>query len=231
MAKNKSKELSGFAKLMADIKAGTPTVPVINSKAERKYYLIVSQGTETEVLYFKYLASLLPNKMVQVDTKGHSKDTVAVVKKAVDLREQRKKNHNAPAYDEVWALFDKDDFTDTDYEKAIALANSEGIESGHSNECFELWFILHFGTLNAAISRKVYFERLSKLRGADYEKNDTGICEFVHTKGDVTKAIDRAHSLEALHNDKHNAAWNPYTRVYRLVDRLMAHIENREAKY
>jgi hypothetical protein len=231
MAKNKSKELSGFAKLMAEVKAGTPTVPVIDSKTERKYYLIVSQGAETEVLYFRYLASLLPNKMVQVDTKGHSKDTVAVVRKAVELREQRKKNRSTPMYNEVWALFDKDDFTDKDYEKAIVIADSEGIESGHSNECFELWFILHFGTLDAAISRKVYFERLSKLRGTDYAKNDPGICEFIHTNGNVTKAIDRAHSLEALHYGKQNAAWNPYTRIYKLVDRLMAHIENREAKY
>lgn len=231
MAKNKSKELSGFAKLLAEIKAGRPTVPVIDSKAERKYYLIVSQGTETEVQYFKYLASLLPNKMVQVDTKGHSKDTVAVVRKAVELREQRKKNYNTPPYNEVWALFDKDDFTDKDYEKAIELANSERIESGHSNECFELWFILHFGTLDAAIDRKAYFEKLSKLMKKGYTKNDPSICEFIHTKGNVTKAIERAHALGELHNGKENAAWNPYTRVYKLVDRLMAHIENRAAKY
>ncbi len=231
MAKNKSKKLSGFAELMAEIQAGKPTIPVVDGKIERKYYLIVSQGTETEVLYFKYLASLLPNKMVKVDTKGHSKDTIAVVKKAIDLREEKRKNRSTPCYDEVWAVFDKDDFTDTDYEKAIALAEREGIESGHSNECFELWFILHFGSLDAAIGRKMYFERLSNILKTSYAKSDAEICKKVHGTNNVNIAIGRGHKLEALHAGKPPAQWNPYTRVYKLVERLMAHIENREAKY
>lgn len=223
--------MSGFAKLMAEVQAGKPTIPVVDSRTARKYYLIVSQGTETEVLYFKYLASLLPNRMVRVDTRGHSKDTVAVVKKAIELRNERRKNRSTPHYDEVWAVFDKDDFTDADYEKAIALASKEGIESGHSNECFELWFILHYGSLDVPVSRKVYFERLSDVLNTNYVKNDPEICKKIHNALSVKKAIGNAFKLEKLHAGKSPAQWRPYTRVYRLVDRLMGHIENRQAKY
>lgn len=228
MAKSKKKELS-FNQMLAELTASKPIVPVVNSKEERKYYLIVSQGTETEVLYFNYLATHLPNKMVSVEAKGYSKDTVAVVKRAVELREQRKKNRNIPPYSEVWAVFDKDDFKD--YDKAIALASQKGIESGHSNECFELWFVLHFGDLESALGRKVYFERLTKVLKTEYTKNDTAICEMIHTKGNVNKAITRGHSLEKYHSGKKPVEYNPYTRVYILVERLMAHIENREPKY
>ncbi|MCF6404881.1 RloB family protein [Chitinophaga filiformis] len=227
MAKNKSKEQNSFNKMLADLKASKPTVPVVGTKADRKYYLIVSQGTETEILYFKFLATLLPPRTVIVETKGHSKEPKAVVNKAIEPKERRRKDRSIPDYHEVWAVFDKDDFTDRDYNDAIRHAAKEGIESGHSNESFELWYVLHFADLEAALGRKVYIERLSKVLNAAYEKNLASIAETIHTKGDVKRAIQRGKALEALHTGKSAAASTPYTRIYVLVDRLMSHLDNR----
>ncbi|GAA3928903.1 hypothetical protein GO495_06420 [Chitinophaga oryziterrae] len=226
MTKNKSKEKSDFKGFLENLTASKPTVPAVGTKPDKQYFLVVSQGTETEILYFKYLASLLPPKIVSIETKGHSKDTIAVVRKAVELRELRQKNTHMPNYNEVWALFDKDDFTDKDYEIAISFANKEGIESGHSNECFELWYLLHFADLESAIGRKVYFERLSKLLNTNYSKSEPTVCERIHKEGDVKRAIVRGKRLEALHNGKNAAAASPYTRIYILVERLLKYLEN-----
>jgi len=227
MSKNKSKEQSSFNEMLADLKASKPAVPAIGTKADRKYYLIVSQGTKTEILYFNFWDKLLPPRTVKVEAKGHSKDPIAVVNKAIELKEERRKNRSMPDYHEVWALFDKDDFTDKDFNAAVQLATKGGIESGHSNESFELWYVLHFADLEAALGRKVYIERLSKVLNAEYEKNQASIAETIHTKGNVKRAIKRGKALEALHAGKSAAASTPYTRIHVLVDRLMNHLDNK----
>jgi len=72
---------------------------------------------------------------------------------------------------------------------------------------------------------------LSKVLGYKYEKNVKKIAEFIHTKGNVKQAMKWAEELEALHDGKKMADSCPHTRVYVLVERLLAYIENRESDY
>jgi hypothetical protein len=218
-----------FAEMMARLVAEKATKPVVASREDRKYFLIVSEGTRTEKLYFEYLGKQLPANMVNtVVVDGAGINTVAVVRRAMMLREQRSKNKNAPDYDEVWAVYDKDDFPAKDYRAAIELARKEGIESGHSNESFELWYVLHFADLEAAVGRKVYIERLSNVLKVDYKKSDATIAPLIHKNGNINKAIARGYQLEQLHAGTAAANASPYTRVYVLAERLMAYIENRK---
>lgn len=229
--RNKKRDES-FAEMLARLTAEKAKKPVVASREDRKYFLIVSEGTQTEKLYFEYLAKQLPANMVHtVVVDGTGVNTVAVVRRAMILREQRGKNKNIPDYDEVWAVYDKDDFSAEDYRAAIALARNEGIESGHSNESFELWYVLHFADLEAAVGRKVYIERLSNVLGVDYEKSDATIAPLIHKNGDINRAIARGYLLEQLHVDSAAANANPYTRVYILAERLMAYIENRKVRH
>lgn len=64
--------------------------------------------------------------------------------------------------DQVWCIFDVDDFYQDDKEgllKSIKDANENNIKIAYANQCFELWILLHFEKPTFAIAR-----------GADIEK-------------------------------------------------------------
>ena len=175
---------------------------------------------------------MLPKHLVEtVEVKGAGDNTLNVVRKAIQLRDERKLNTGLPQFDQVWAVYDKDDFPDKNYNDAIALAEKNGIESGHSNQSFELWYVLHFQFLQSALHRTSYIKTLSKTLGIKYKKNNLAIAKRIHTEGNVIQAILWANELELFHAGQTAANSCPFTRVYVLVERLMAYIENRKADY
>jgi hypothetical protein len=48
------------------------------------------------------------------------------------------------SYDEIWCVFDKDDFPSYEFNQAIAFAERKGFHVAYSNQAFEFWIILHF---------------------------------------------------------------------------------------
>ena len=83
----------------------------VESIPERKYYLIVTEGERTEPYYFNYFKNFLPRQLVSTITiSGEGDNTVNFVQKSIILREERRKNILLPDFDEVWAVYDKDDF-------------------------------------------------------------------------------------------------------------------------
>ncbi len=120
----------------------------------RRRFLIVCEGKETEPNYFKSFAL---RDYVEVLTHGGKGSPSQVVKKALELRENTKQK----PYDAVWAVFDKDNFTD--FNQAITTAHNEGLDCAWSNEAFELWFVYHFENPTTPISRHEYGTKISTL--------------------------------------------------------------------
>ncbi len=129
-----------------------------------------------------------------------------------------------PPYDEIWAVYDKDDFPADRYHLAINVAAQNGIESGHSNQSFELWYVLHFAFLQAALHRDAYIRALHGYLGFRYRKNDVRAVDQIFLRGDVGLAIRRARELEVMHDGLTPAQSVPYTRVYELVNRLRTYM-------
>jgi hypothetical protein len=99
---------------------------------ERRYFLIVSEGAKTEPVYFEYFKKRLPRDMLEtIEIEPGGKETIRVVELAMAKRKRRQKSLKPP-YDEVWAVFDKDDFPDEAFNGAISLAEQKGIEHGAS---------------------------------------------------------------------------------------------------
>ena len=164
----------------------------------------------------------MPKHLVEtINVKGEGDNTINIVNKAISLRNIRKNDVLLPDYDEVWAIYDKDDFPATRYNSAIRLARRENIESGHSNQSFELWYILHFEFLQNALHRSDYITKLSKILQFKYEKNDLKAVKALFEKGNVRRAITWAKALEAMHVGSTPVNSCPYTRVYVLVERLL----------
>lgn len=212
-----------FKDLLAELqsKAVTTSKPVATIE-ERQYFLIVCEGARTEPIYFDYWKRFLPNHLLEtVQIIGQGDNTINVVRKAIEEKKARAADPVKPPFDEVWAVFDKDDFPNERFDNAVSLAEQNGINNGSSNQAFELWYVLHFQFLQTAINRGDYFSILSKKLGFKYGKNDIRVVEALFEKGNFRQAIEWAKELRKMHDGKTPSTSCPSTNVYKLVERLL----------
>ncbi len=134
-------------------------------------------------------------------------------------------------YDSVWAVFDKDSFSDDRFNAAIIKAEKNGIGCAWSNEAFELWYLYHFVNRVTAMSRTEYKKAISeavnkskkyKLKTTyEYAKNNPDNYRIMTTYGSMDNAIKYAESTSKTYTDKRYAEHNPCTMVYKLVRLLI----------
>lgn len=191
--------------------------------------LIVCEGKETEPNYFSSFPKM---DNVSVVTAGGKGSPSQVVKKAMELRDKAKQS----PYDAVWAVFDKDNFTD--FKTAIDTAHREDIGCAWSNEAFELWFIYHFERLTTFTHRNDYGskieahvkqgakkQKLSQYQKFSYQKNDGNVRRtLLDCGGNEDNAIKWAEKQAQEQEQCHGEKWdkhNPCTMVYLLVKQLL----------
>ena len=130
-------------------------------------------------------------------------------------------------------MFDKDSFSDEQFNIAIKVCEQNDLKAAWSNEAIELWFILHFEYLNTAINREIYIQKLNKyftkysIKTGKYQKNIENIYEILNEYGDMSKAIVNAKKLEE--NFKKEGSFskkNPSTNVYELIEELLDYLES-----
>jgi hypothetical protein len=219
MAKHKQESFADFVAKLKENNVSAKQVAVIE---ERKYFLIVSEGIRTEPLYFNHLKNFLPNHLLEtIEINGAGDNTINIVHAAIQGRNKRLSNELLPPFDEVWAVYDKDDFPAHRFNEAVALAAQEGIGSAHSNQSFELWYILHFEYLDTAIHRTAYIKRLSELFNFKYEKGTSAAVNHLFEHGNVKLAISRAKKLSELNAGKTPSDSCPLTMVHELVEKLL----------
>ncbi|RME59593.1 RloB domain-containing protein [Candidatus Parcubacteria bacterium] len=184
-----------------------------NFRAKRRRVLIVCEGEKTEPNYFRRFRG----NALEVKVIGTGTDTLDVVRQAKKLRESAKKE-GAP-YDAVWVVFDKDDFSAEAFNRAIQTAQAEGLKTAYSNQAFELWYVLHFDYMDAAISRRQYREILDRRLGTTYKKNDPTLYDVLLER--QPEAIQNAERLLHSYHPEHNPARDdPCTTVHLLVREL-----------
>jgi len=190
-------------------------------------YLIVTEGTETEVNYFNNIKRIIEHSFrnniivdrISLKVEGSGRSTTVLVNEAI-------KKRSLGTYSEVWVVFDKDE--NEDFDVAIALAKKEDLNVAWSNECFELWLLLHFQDLKAVIPRADYYSKIGyhfKKRGINkgiYEKNMMGIFDITFSLVDI--AIQRSKSLIYDYEKDGNfcpSKMNPCTTIQELVEKLI----------
>jgi len=206
-----------------------------NDRNLRTYILIVCEGEKTEPNYFKGLKQSLPKGSLElrhIDIKGTAHNTISLIEKAQNIRDEEEERHFR-AFNEVWAVFDKDDFPDQNFNNAINMGEKaeRKINCAWSNEAFELWFLLHFEYLNTGVSRKQYQkkieEHIHKATGNNnfsYEKSTENMYMLLNEYGNEGMAIKYASKLEEQFNNTNfnYAQHNPCTKVHHLVNTLNA---------
>jgi len=178
--------------------------------------VLIMCGGETEEIYFNHYKNKHKSDLQNISIKivAHKKSNpMAVVQAALA---------QISYYNEVWAVFDKDDFTD--FDDAIIFALNDGINCAFSNEAIEYWFLLHFENKTGAISRNSLNNELGKNLGFDYDKGAETIqriCGKINSK--LFVAEERAqvgHERHSVNSGDKPSDWCSCTTIYALTKRL-----------
>lgn len=197
------------------------------TRAPRRSFLIVCEGEVTEVRYFE---AFPVRKEVLVAVRGEGSNTLSLIKRAVEHAD-RAANNDSP-FDEVWVVYDHDDFGADKFNRAAAeihaldTRRNERWQAAWSHQAFEVWYLLHFqffdGRLHRHLVQKKLGELLQQHCGRSYRKNDPHIYELL-LKLQPT-ALQHAHRLVREHGTKPPADANPCTQVHLLVEALNAEL-------
>ena len=195
-------------------------------------HMFVTEGTKTEPSYINGLIAELAEKLGnevknQITIYPEGTNTLFLLEKA-----ERYLQNEADAYQHVWIMFDLDDFPRDRFDNVqfrCQALNDRNRENGHgpmyhaiwSNQCFELWVLLHFVALDSAIERSDYYDKISnhlKAQGLceKYEKEDENIFSYLRPK--LKKAIKNAQRLEEKFKDEPPSKSDPCTKVHHLFD-------------
>ena len=146
---------------------------------------------------------------------------------------KKKQKARRVRFDQVWAVFDKDDFTD--FDDAVKLSLKHGFCEGWSNECFELWYYLYTKAANdrQPIPRDDIFNYLTVHYGLQMRfrkhyrklKGDAGLVfhsEMAKDDAGMENAYKRALALASSGylKGKVPSARNPQTQFHRLMKLL-----------
>ena len=146
------------------------------------YTYIISEGTKTEPYYIGTIAERVNEKYREYSTgkriivEGTGRNTKSLLEYARNTVDK-----NFPQAEEVWLMYDKDDFPEDNFDNTQHSAEDRMDKRKYrvawSNECIELWFLLHFQEVTSNIGRDKYIERLKLY--TDYEKNKKDIYDIL----------------------------------------------------
>lgn len=199
-------------------------------KIQPEYHLIVTKGTDTEPAYFGAMRDIInrayPDR-IQLNIHGAGDNTLNLFQKARQLTAA-----SANGYKHVWIVYDTDDFPADHINKTAELCISESTEevTYHaiwSNQCIELWFLLHFSFIQSDLHRSSYWPKLTGLLNFQgfgaYEKNRSDMYRILLPYMDT--AIANAEKLAKINDGKLPSESAPGTQVYLLVKKLRPYLQ------
>ena len=198
-------------------------------------YLIVTEGKRTEPLYFSGMRRLIEQKtggiinvveLPVIDIHGEGCSTGKLIEKTDEIV-----NKSKIMYQNIWVVFDKDDFED--FDQAIKDGMARGYKVAWSNQSFEYWLYLHFYYSDSALHREQWNEKLDAifcqyhLGNGKYQKNYEDIYEMVNLYDGVNTAIKNAkrRMAEFYPEKKQPSKFDPGTTVYQLVEELKRYLD------
>ncbi len=190
--------------------------------------LIVCEGKNTEPSYFRQFK--LATATIKPIGEGHN--TLSLVNRAIEL--SQKVN-----YEQIWCVFDKDDFDNNNFNNAILIAESNNFGVAYSNQAFEYWLILHFDDhQGGGMDRKDYNAKINKLLkpfklSYDGDKSKIITEEIFELLDGYDENIGKERKILAIERAKRNYDQfdnnNPSnaessTTVFRIVEELLKYL-------
>ncbi len=198
-------------------------------RLQPEYHLIVTEGTQTEPQYFQVVKNIVNRKYrdkIQMDIFGEGDNTLSLFEKA-----RRRTSRNPNGYKHVWVVYDTDDFP-ADYinrTEQLCIESSTEDTQYHaiwSNQCIELWYLLHFSFFQTNIHRNEYWPKLTKwlesIGAGPYTKGRSDMYEVLKPYMEV--GIANAKRLDKINKGKTPASAAPGTKVYELIEKLRTYL-------
>ena len=198
-------------------------------KIHPEYHLIVTEGTDTEPAYFGTIKDIInkryPEK-IHLDVSGEGNNTISLFGRAKLLA-----GNNSNVYKHVWIVYDTDDFPADHIDRVLQLCVETSTEETTfhaiwSNQCIELWFLLHFSFMQSDIHRTEYWpkltEHLKQIGAGEYMKNRKDMYQILYPY--MNYAIGNAKRLNELNEGKLPSKAAPGTKVYELIEVLKPYL-------
>ncbi|MFP4187374.1 MAG: RloB family protein [Acholeplasmataceae bacterium] len=208
-------------------------------------HLFYSEGTRTEPLYVADMKKALRRRyrmtasdIVVVTNERGGRNTLGLVDYAI--RDVAKRIERGESVDHVWIFYDRDSFRKDDFDNAYnriiaknkaKYRNDDGDSCDQngtrwhalwSNECFELWVLLHFRYSDASLSRADYIPLIDASLAREhsdvtYSKNEGRLFRLLERYGNIRNAVRWAKKLDrSLANP--TVKNNPSTGIYQLME-------------
>ena len=198
-------------------------------KIQPEYHLIVTEGTDTEPAYFGAIRDVINSQYrekVRLDICGEGDNTINLFRKA-----KQNVADSPNGYRHVWVVYDTDDFPAKHIDRVVELCreNSNDETEYHavwSNQCVELWYLLHFSFMQSDLHRTEYWPKLTEwltsIGVGEYEKSRKDMYHILRPFLDF--AIANAKRLEAINEGKLPSKAAPGTKIYELVEKLKSYL-------
>ena len=195
-----------------------------------EYHLIITEGTDTEPKYFEAIKNEINKNYrdrISLEIEGVGDNTLNLFFKA---KEKAEKSPNG--YKHVWLVYDTDDFPAEHINLTADLCNEHSSEQTEyhalwSNQCIELWFLLHFDFYQSDIHRSEYWPKLTdyltKMGAGEYKKNRDDMYELLEPN--IEHALRNAKKLKRSNSGKTPTDSAPGTMVYLIIEKLMPYLE------
>lgn len=203
--------------------------PDRNLKIQPEYHLIVSEGTNTEPAYFEAIRDIINHQYrekIQLKIFGEGDNTLRLFWDA-----RQKALDSANIYRHIWIVYDTDDFPASQIDLVMQLCTEYSTEETEyhavwSNQCMELWYLLHFGFMHSDIRREEYWPKLTdwltSIGAGKYLKNRRDMYQILRPY--MNFAIANAKKLDALNRGKPPSKAAPGTKIYELVEKLISYL-------
>ena len=198
-------------------------------KIQPEYHLIVTEGTDTEPAYFGAIRDVINSQYrekVRLDICGEGDNTINLFRKA-----KQNVADSPNGYRHVWVVYDTDDFPAEHIDKVVELCRENSNEETEyhavwSNQCVELWYLLHFSFMQSDLHRTEYWPKLTEwltsIGVGEYEKSRKDMYHILRPFLDF--AIANAKRLEAINEGKLPSKAAPGTKIYELVEKLKPYL-------
>ncbi len=194
-----------------------------------EYHLIVTEGTETEPPYFEAIQRAINEQYrerIQLDISGEGTNTVFLFDRAKYLA-----GRSLNTYRHVWVVYDTDDFPKDRINEVVELCKTNSTEETEyhalwSNQCIELWYLLHFSYMHSDLHRSEYWPKLTEclesIGAGEYEKNRPDMYELLRPY--LETAIAYAKRLDQDNASLPPSQAAPGTKVYELLEKLKPYL-------
>lgn len=201
----------------------------INHRPAHPKIFVFSHTERAEIEYFQEFKQELKTPLL-VPKKILCREPDELLTKVIAWK-NTKDNFNENDGDEVWCIFDVDEFYTKNPElliQTINQAEKNKIKIAYANECFELWILLHFDAPTSSIKRgsdlaKKIQSYFKKHKLGEFKKNQHVFQQIIPFQ---IEAIANSKKLFAQYSKQNwdkklGKEGNPSTNIHLLVERIL----------